>query len=200
MRTIFAFLIARPRQGDPFYRYLKQAGFVAATRRGHFVITERGRAALANTGIRIDNQLLRQFEEFQAFQGRSAERAGEAGAALQADPPAVTPDEALRAAHRRIEASLAADLIDRVRSASPAFFETLGHSNVILTASGGAFGHKDGPKQGATSCRQGQETWKLRKAGAYGSVSLSDGVIKCAKTHERRPDRPGLERDARLHG
>ena len=30
--------------------YLKQAGFVAATRRGHFVITERGRAALANTG------------------------------------------------------------------------------------------------------------------------------------------------------
>eukprot|EP00420_Gonyaulax_spinifera_P031885 CAMPEP_0197869442 /NCGR_PEP_ID=MMETSP1439-20131203/300_1 /TAXON_ID=66791 /ORGANISM="Gonyaulax spinifera, Strain CCMP409" /LENGTH=78 /DNA_ID=CAMNT_0043488261 /DNA_START=1 /DNA_END=233 /DNA_ORIENTATION=- len=31
----------------------------------------------------------------------------------------------------------------------PAFFENLGHSNVILTAGGGAFGHKDGPKQGA---------------------------------------------------
>merc|ERR1719432_604090 len=29
----------------------------------------------------------------------------------------------------------------------PAFFENLGHSNVILTAGGGAFGHKDGPKQ-----------------------------------------------------
>merc|ERR1712222_226302 len=28
----------------------------------------------------------------------------------------------------------------------PAFFENLGHSNVILTAGGGAFGHKDGPK------------------------------------------------------
>merc|ERR1712127_8458 len=66
----------------------------------------------------------------------------------------------------------------------PAFFENLGHSNVILTAGGGAFGHKDGPKQGATSCRQGEEAWKLWKAGMYGDVSLSDGIIEYAKTHE----------------
>ena len=43
----------------------------------------------------------------------------------------------------------------------PAFFKTLGHSNVILTASGDAFGHRDGPKQGATSCRQGEKAWRL---------------------------------------
>ena len=35
----------------------------------------------------------------------------------------------------------------------PAFFENLGHSNVILTACGGSFGHKDGPKIGASSGR-----------------------------------------------
>ena len=66
----------------------------------------------------------------------------------------------------------------------PAFFENLGHSNVILTAGGGSFGHKDGPKQGAISCRQGEEAWKLWKAGVYGDVSLPDGVIEYAKTHE----------------
>ncbi|KAL9139347.1 rubisco, partial [Amphidinium carterae] len=66
----------------------------------------------------------------------------------------------------------------------PAFFENLGHSNVILTAGGGAFGHKDGPKQGATSCRQGEEAWKHWKAGLFGDISLSDGVIEYAKTHE----------------
>merc|ERR1719343_392243 len=66
----------------------------------------------------------------------------------------------------------------------PAFFENLGHSNVILTAGGDSFGHKDGPKQGATSCRQGEEAWKLWKAGMYGDVSLSDGIIEYAKTHE----------------
>merc|ERR1712137_870758 len=66
----------------------------------------------------------------------------------------------------------------------PAFFENLGHSNVILTAGGGSFGHKDGPKQGAISCRQGEEAWKLWQAGMYGDVSLSDGIIEYAKTHE----------------
>ncbi|CAK0824873.1 unnamed protein product [Prorocentrum cordatum] len=63
----------------------------------------------------------------------------------------------------------------------PAFFENLGHSNVILTAGGGAFGHKDGPKQGAISCAQGEESWKLWKAGTYGDVSLSDGVVDVAR-------------------
>merc|ERR1712019_89181 len=47
-----------------------------------------------------------------------------------------------------------------------------------------AFGHKDGPKQGAISCGQGEEAWMLWKAGMYGDVSLSDGVIEYAKTHE----------------
>jgi len=66
----------------------------------------------------------------------------------------------------------------------PAFFENLGHSNVILTAGGGSFGHKDGPKPGATSCRQGEEAWKEWKSGKFGDVSLSDGIIEYAKTHE----------------
>ena len=66
----------------------------------------------------------------------------------------------------------------------PAFFENLGHSNVILAAGGGSFGHKDGPKIGAISCRQGEEAWKQWKAGQFGNISLSDGVIEYAKTHE----------------
>merc|ERR1712008_666705 len=45
-------------------------------------------------------------------------------------------------------------------------------------------GTKDGPKQGAISCRRGEEAWKLWKAGTYGDVSLSDGVVEYAKTHE----------------
>merc|ERR1719221_1893490 len=34
------------------------------------------------------------------------------------------------------------------------------------------------------SCRQGEEAWMLWKAGMYGDVSLSDGIIEYAKTHE----------------
>jgi len=42
----------------------------------------------------------------------------------------------------------------------PAFFENLGHSNLILTAGGGAFGHIDGAASGATSLRQAEQCWK----------------------------------------
>jgi restriction system protein len=118
--------------------YLKQAGFVASTRRGHFVITDRGRAALSDPATRIDNQLLKQFEEFQAFQGRSAERVIGTEAGLSVEAPSITPDEALRNAHSRIQESLAVDLIDRVRSASPAFFETLIVNLLLAMGYGGS--------------------------------------------------------------
>ncbi|WP_428644001.1 ribulose-bisphosphate carboxylase [Roseibium sp.] len=42
----------------------------------------------------------------------------------------------------------------------PGFFENLGHSNLILTAGGGSFGHMDGAAAGATSLRQAEQCWK----------------------------------------
>jgi len=42
----------------------------------------------------------------------------------------------------------------------PGFFENLGHSNLILTAGGGSFGHIDGAAAGATSLRQAEQCWK----------------------------------------
>lgn len=42
----------------------------------------------------------------------------------------------------------------------PGFFENLGHSNLILTAGGGSYGHVDGPAAGATSLRQAEQCWR----------------------------------------
>jgi ribulose-bisphosphate carboxylase large chain len=42
----------------------------------------------------------------------------------------------------------------------PGFFENLGHSNLILTAGGGSYGHVDGPAAGARSLRQAEQCWK----------------------------------------
>jgi len=42
----------------------------------------------------------------------------------------------------------------------PGFFANLGHSNLILTAGGGAFGHIDGAAEGAVSLRQAEQCWK----------------------------------------
>ena len=42
----------------------------------------------------------------------------------------------------------------------PGFFENLGHSNLILTAGGGSYGHIDGAVSGAKSLRQAEQCWK----------------------------------------
>ncbi len=42
----------------------------------------------------------------------------------------------------------------------PGFFENLGHSNLIMTAGGGSYGHLDGPANGARSLRQAEQCWK----------------------------------------
>ncbi len=42
----------------------------------------------------------------------------------------------------------------------PGFFKNLGHSNLILTAGGGAYGHIDGAAEGARSLRQAEQCWQ----------------------------------------
>ncbi len=42
----------------------------------------------------------------------------------------------------------------------PGFFDNLGHSNLIMTAGGGCYGHIDGPAAGARSMRQAEKCWR----------------------------------------
>jgi restriction system protein len=110
--------------------YLKQAGLVRYTKRGFYVVTDEGQKVLAQSPDRIDNQFLKQFEAFLEFQSRKGTQSTDsqddsAAAAEDAAEDVATPDEILRAAHAKINASLASDLLDRVREASPQFFELL---------------------------------------------------------------------------
>ena len=42
----------------------------------------------------------------------------------------------------------------------PGFFENLGHSNLVMTAGGGSYGHVDGAAAGAMSLRQAERCWR----------------------------------------
>jgi ribulose-bisphosphate carboxylase large chain len=42
----------------------------------------------------------------------------------------------------------------------PGFFDNLGHSNLVLTAGGGSYGHLDGAAAGAKSLRQAEQCWR----------------------------------------
>jgi restriction system protein len=106
--------------------YLKQAGLVRYPKRGFYIATEEGKKALNKNPERIDNNFLRQYDAFLEFQARkgpqSADNKTEQGSVDDTD---ATPDEILRAAHKSINETTAADLIDRVRQSTPQFFESL---------------------------------------------------------------------------
>jgi len=125
------------------------AGLVRATRRAHFVITDAGREALTDGPDPLTIDHLMQFESYRDFRTRkrgdtaasSTVRSGSALSDPQDDPSdGATPDEDLIAAHEEIEANLASDLLDRVRAASPAFFEGLLVDLLTAMGYGGATG------------------------------------------------------------
>ncbi|WP_218396211.1 restriction endonuclease [Alteromonas lipotrueae] len=110
--------------------YLTKAGLLKATKRAHFVITARGIQALQDTNAVINNEYLKQFDEFIAFKEQKNE-ASETLTVKKQDPlltsttSDITPDEALLDAYKTINEALALELISRTREATPAFFEDL---------------------------------------------------------------------------
>jgi restriction system protein len=109
--------------------YLGKAGLVELTKRGHFRITDQGREVLATPPERIDIKYLNRFPGFQQFRGASEDR--ESGDSAPAASPgagmgqALTPDEVMRSANRQMEVALADELMQRIRSGTPEFFESL---------------------------------------------------------------------------
>jgi restriction system protein len=108
--------------------YLKQAGLVRAPRRGYFEITERGREVLADQSINLNTSFLSKFPEFLEFKTRRRPSVEGGQEPVETEPgldETTTPDEQLLEAYTRINDALAAELIDKMRSASPAFFEEI---------------------------------------------------------------------------
>jgi restriction system protein len=120
--------------------YLKQAGLIAAPRRAHFVLTDRGKRALQDDTSQIDNEYLSQYPEFLEFKRRSRQDKINEGCAVapSTESSSETPDEALRRAHNEIETQLAEELLDRVLAAPPDFFERLVVNLLLSMGYGGS--------------------------------------------------------------
>jgi restriction system protein len=112
--------------------YLKQAGLVTPTRRGYFMISENGKAALAEKPTRIDIPYLMRFPEFVAFRSRTGgrEEVGESRStnsvlAITGAFPDKTPEEIMRQRHAELNATLGEEMLDRIIDGTPSFFERL---------------------------------------------------------------------------
>jgi len=139
--------------------YLGKAGLIELTKRAHFLVTDRGRDVVASPPERIDIKYLNQFPGFQKFR----EGGGEGGVDdvgqvqgngvslrgaddIDADDNSLgsieiattlTPDEVMRSAHRQLEVALADEMLQRIRSGTPAFFERLVVNLLVAMGYGG---------------------------------------------------------------
>lgn len=114
--------------------YLKKAGLVDSPKRGFVSITERGRTVLRSKPARVDVKFLEQFPEFIEFRELRHTETPAAGSAAET----ATPEEALEEAYETLRANLASDLLQRVKTASPAFFERLVVELLVRIGYGGS--------------------------------------------------------------
>lgn len=118
--------------------YLKQAGLLAAPRRGFVRITGEGKALLATKPPKIDNTLLNQYESFRAFRARGRENDAEAKSASVELASEQTPEDAMASAYERVRKNLEAELLEQIKSSAPAFFERLVVDLLVAMGYGGS--------------------------------------------------------------
>jgi restriction system protein len=106
--------------------YLTKAALLQKTRRSHYEISLRGLEVLAASPDRVDVKFLDQFDEFREFRALKGTRSG---SGLETEVATVdqqaTPEEALEQAYGSLRDSLAADILQQVKSFSPSLFEKL---------------------------------------------------------------------------
>jgi restriction system protein len=118
--------------------YLAQAGLLLSPKRGHFVISPRGIEVLQDPPARIDIKYLERFPEFVEFR-YAKKRDGSASATDEsAGAELATPEETLDSAYTKLRSALAADLLEKTKTASPEFFERLVVTLLLKMGYGGS--------------------------------------------------------------
>jgi len=107
-----------------------------STKRGYFQISKRGLNILSQNLTRIDNKTLRQFPEFNEFQNRKNEKTAKT-LVEDLEETHNTPEESLETAYQTIRNSLASEILDKVKSCSPLFFERLVVELLVAMGYGG---------------------------------------------------------------
>ena len=142
---------------------------------------------------RIDIKFLGQYPEFVEFRTHKGETEQPIPPAAAEAADAETPEEALEAAHARIESSLASEVLARVKAGSPAFFERLVVELLLKMGYGGS------------RADAGQAVGKAGDEGIDGVISEDrlglDIVYLQAKRWEGSVGRPEIQRFVgALHG
>ena len=116
--------------------YLKKAGLLFSPQRGILSLTERGESVLSQEPESINVEYLRQFPDFVAFKN-----------AIHSKPQPThvdnknleTPEEVLEEAYLQIKEQALSDVLDKIKSCSPLFFENLVVDTIVKMGYGGSY-------------------------------------------------------------
>lgn len=167
--------------------YLGKAGLVELTARGRFRITKAGQAVLSKPPTRIDIKYLERFPEFKKFRQATRQERVEDATPAVSSIGALTPDEMMRVGQKQLESELGRDLLERILTAPPAFFERLVIK--LLTAMG----------YGGSTTEAARALGKSGDGGVDGVIDQDplglDRIYVQAKRYGDNPVGPGAIRD-----
>jgi restriction system protein len=123
--------------------YLQKALLLSNTGRSKFRITERGRDVLKTNPPSINVKFLNQFPEFFAFHTVTHEKNGKTNGNLSLSQDIVektsqTPLELLDTTYQSLRQNLADEIIERIKTNLPRFFETLVVDLLVAMGYGGS--------------------------------------------------------------
>jgi restriction system protein len=115
--------------------HLKGAGLIESPARAKYRITQRGLDALSQTDQPINLAYLKQFDEYKDFQSGSK---NEKPKEPETSTDELTPLEHIEFGYQKVREELEIELIEKVKSGSPAFFERVVVELLVAMGYGGS--------------------------------------------------------------
>jgi restriction system protein len=116
--------------------YFVQAKVLERPKRAYFKITDRGRELHQKNHSRIDVAILKAYPEFQEFH---TSKATPHGIPQEVDTPSnATPEEVLQQAYQSIRNDLASEILEKIKTNSPGYFENLVVDLMVAMGYGGS--------------------------------------------------------------
>lgn len=116
--------------------YLKKAGLFISPKRGFFQITDRGKEILSQNPSEINLKFLNKFPEFIEFKTTKKDHDKSEPEIIETSE--TTPQESIEFGYQKIRKELELELLNRVKSCSPDFFERLVVDLLVKMGYGGS--------------------------------------------------------------
>ena len=168
--------------------YFRKSLVIEQPNRGFLRITERGRDLLNQNLPRIDMKTLEAYPEYVEFRDKKNDTAPADTQTAIEPSESKTPDEILEDSYRTIRGNLASDILEKIKSCTPGFFETLVVELLVKKGYGGT--HDDA----------GQAVGKSGDGGIDGIIKEDrlglDVIYLQAKRWDNTVSRPEIQKFA----